>query len=115
MERLNNIHTDVLPGLPFPELPVITIADVSGSSGFLDHLSGRFDGDATLVNHLYPSDALNLTSGMKNLIGGFIERDIDAPKRRPATSLAPYDLGLLQAWYNATEGALFVSSTAVVG
>ncbi|KAJ7849338.1 origin recognition complex subunit 3 N-terminus-domain-containing protein [Mycena leptocephala] len=82
MERLNNIHTDVLPGLPFPELPVITVADVSGSSGFLDHLSGRFDGDALC-------DALNLTSGMKNLIG--------------ATSLAPYDLGLLQAWYNATK------------
>ncbi|KAF7359177.1 Origin recognition complex subunit 3-like [Mycena sanguinolenta] len=101
-DRMNNIHTDVLPGLPFPELPAITISDLAGGSVFLDHLSGRFDEDATFVNHLYPSDCLNLTSAMKNLIGGFIDRDPDAPKRKP-TSLAPYDLNLLQAWYDVTK------------
>ncbi|KAF8191525.1 origin recognition complex subunit 3 N-terminus-domain-containing protein [Mycena galopus ATCC 62051] len=101
-DRLDNSHADILPGLPFPELPVITIADLPGGSVFLDHLSDRLDEDGTMVNHLYPSDCLNLASAMKNLIGGFIERDADAPKRKP-TSLAPYDLNLLQAWYHAAE------------
>ncbi|KAJ7139393.1 origin recognition complex subunit 3 N-terminus-domain-containing protein [Mycena epipterygia] len=110
MNRLNDIHSDVLPGLPFPELPVITIADLSGGSRFLDHLSSRLEPEddddeapITLVNHLYPSDCLNITSAMRKLIGGFVERDTTAPRRRPAVSLAPYDLGLLQAWYDAVE------------
>ncbi|KAJ6459796.1 origin recognition complex subunit 3 N-terminus-domain-containing protein [Mycena vitilis] len=102
-DRLENIHTDVLPGIAFPELPVVTIADLSGGSFFLDHLNDRFDEEATLVNHLYPSDSLNITVAMRNLIGGFIDRDTDAPKRKPAASLAPFDIGLLQAWYDATE------------
>ncbi|KAJ6546886.1 origin recognition complex subunit 3 N-terminus-domain-containing protein [Mycena capillaripes] len=103
VDRLDTIHTDVLPGLPFPELPVITIADLSGGSVFLDHLNGRFDEETTFVNHLYPSDAVNITSAMKTLISGFIERDADGPKRKPGVSLAPFDLGLLQAWYDAIE------------
>ncbi|KAJ7348983.1 origin recognition complex subunit 3 N-terminus-domain-containing protein [Mycena albidolilacea] len=103
VDRLENIYADVLPGLPFPELPVITIADLPGGSIFLEHLTDRLDEDVTIVNHLYPSDCLNLTSAMKNLIGSFLERDSDAPKRKPAASLAPYDLNLLQAWYDAAE------------
>ncbi|KAJ7174343.1 origin recognition complex subunit 3 N-terminus-domain-containing protein [Mycena filopes] len=105
MHRLTNIDTDVLPGLPFPEVPVITISDLSGGSRFLDHLTSRLepedddDGDVlTVVNHLYANDCTNITSAMKSLIGGFI----DPPKRKP-TSLALYDLALLQAWYDATE------------
>ncbi|KAJ6500670.1 origin recognition complex subunit 3 N-terminus-domain-containing protein [Mycena sanguinolenta] len=101
-DRMTNIHADVLPGLPFPELPVITISDLAGGSVFLDHLSGRLGEDATFINHLYPNDCLNLTTAMKNLIGSFIDRDPDPPKRKP-TSLAPYDLNLLQAWYDAVE------------
>jgi origin recognition complex subunit 3 len=108
VDRLENIHADVLPGLPFPELPVITIADLPGGSIFLEHLTDRLDEDATIVNHLYPSDCPNLTSAMKNLIGSFLERDSDAPKRKPAASLAPYDLNLLQAWYDAAEGIVFL-------
>ncbi|KAJ6576468.1 origin recognition complex subunit 3 N-terminus-domain-containing protein [Mycena vulgaris] len=112
LTRLRTAHDDVFPGLPFPELPLITITDISGGSLFLDQLSSRLeledddDDDAevpTLVHHLYPSDCLNLTSAMRNLIGGFIDRDKDAPRRRPAASLAPYDLELLQAWYDAVD------------
>jgi origin recognition complex subunit 3 len=110
VDRLENIHADVLPGLPFPELPVITIADLPGGSIFLEHLTDRLDENATIVNHLYPSDCPNLTSAMKNLIGSFLERDSDAPKRKPAASLAPYDLNLLQAWYDAAEGTVFFVS-----
>ncbi|KAJ6614874.1 origin recognition complex subunit 3 N-terminus-domain-containing protein [Mycena sp. CBHHK59/15] len=111
--RLENIHSDVIPGLPFPELPVITVTDLSGGSLFLDDLSARLDSQSggghddgqapTFVNHLYPGDCLNITSAMRNLTGGFIDRDTAAPKRKPAASLAPYDLGLLQAWYDAAE------------
>ncbi|KAF7353752.1 Origin recognition complex subunit 3-like [Mycena venus] len=74
-DRLDSIHGDILPGLPFPELPVITIADLSGGSVFLDHLSGRLDEDTTFTQ----------------------------PKRKPVASLAPYDLNLLQAWYDAAK------------
>ncbi|KAJ7499463.1 hypothetical protein FB451DRAFT_1205523 [Mycena latifolia] len=110
MTRLGSIHSDVLPGLPFPELPIVTITDLSSGSLFLDHLSTRLEPEpgeddkaSTLVHHLYPTDCPNITSAMKNLIAGFVDRDKDAPKRRPAASLAPYDLGLLKAWYDAVE------------
>ncbi|KAJ7451069.1 origin recognition complex subunit 3 N-terminus-domain-containing protein [Mycena latifolia] len=110
MARLGSIHSDVLPGLPFPEVPVVTITDLSSGSLFLDHLSTRLQSEPgeddeapTLVHHLYPTDCPNITSAMKNLIAGFVDRDKDAPRRRPAASLAPYDLGLLQAWYDAVD------------
>ncbi|KAJ7126547.1 origin recognition complex subunit 3 N-terminus-domain-containing protein [Mycena crocata] len=107
---LSTIHSNVLPGLPFPELPVITVTDLSGGAIFLDHLSKLLEPVAedddevpTVVNHLYATDCINLTLTMKNLIGGFVERDTDAPRRRPAASLAPYDLGVLQAWFDAAD------------
>ncbi|KAK7035839.1 origin recognition complex subunit 3-like protein [Favolaschia claudopus] len=103
--HLSTAHTDILPGLPFPELPVITITDVSGSSVFLDHLTTRIDAEAgTMVTHLYPHDCVNLALGMKTLISGFVDRRDDAPKRKPATSLAPYDINVLQAWYDTFAG-----------
>ena len=102
LDCLRNIHADVMPGLPFPELPVITVTgtsriienpspiqvqtsvDLSGGSLFLDHLGKRLDlevsedGEAalTMVNHLYPNNCLNLTTAMKNLISGFIGQDL---------------------------------------
>ncbi|KAJ7721741.1 hypothetical protein DFH07DRAFT_972181 [Mycena maculata] len=115
LHRLEHIHTDVrVPGLPFTELPAITIADLSGRSLFLDQLSARLGSPnkehgireeipRTLVTHLCPSDCPNLTSAMRNIIAGFVDRDKNTPKRRSATSLAPYDLGLLQAWYDAAS------------
>ncbi|KAK7024009.1 origin recognition complex subunit 3-like protein [Favolaschia claudopus] len=103
--HLSTAHTDILPGLPFPELPVITITDVSGSSVFLDHLTTRIDAEAgTMVTHLYPHDCVNLALGMKALISGFVDRIDDAPKRKPATSLAAYDINVLQAWFDTFAG-----------
>ncbi|KAJ7102598.1 origin recognition complex subunit 3 N-terminus-domain-containing protein [Mycena belliarum] len=111
MDRLDNVHSDVLPGLPFPELPVLTITDLSSGSLFLEYLGAQLelesDGEddvaPMIVHHLYPNDCLNITSAMKNLISGFVDRDKVAPRRRPAASVAPYDLGLLQAWYDAID------------
>ncbi|CAK5279781.1 unnamed protein product [Mycena citricolor] len=118
VDCLNGVHEDVLPGLPVKEIPVVTIADSHGGSVLLDQLSERLD--LTLVNHLYPNDCLTVMSGMKSLIAGFVDRDegtpiflhnwyffttvsADAPRRRSASSLAPYDIELLQAWYDAQE------------
>ncbi|KAJ7031086.1 hypothetical protein C8F04DRAFT_960819 [Mycena alexandri] len=107
VHRVDNIHADVLPGLPFPEVPVITISDLSGGSLFLDHLTTELEPDdddaSTLVNHLYPNDCTNITATMKSLIGGFVSVP---PKRKP-TSVAPYDLALLQAWYDSVGGKFF--------
>ncbi|KAJ7633699.1 origin recognition complex subunit 3 N-terminus-domain-containing protein [Mycena rosella] len=115
LTRLRTIHADVLPGLPFPELPVITITDISSGALFLNQSTIAFEPDPgadeineddealTLVRHLYPSDCPNITAAMRNLIGGFVDQDKGAPRRRPAASLAPYDLGLLQAWYDAID------------
>ncbi|KAJ7630336.1 hypothetical protein FB45DRAFT_1150437 [Roridomyces roridus] len=100
LDRLDNIH-DAVPGLPFSELPVVAVADFSGGSIFLDRLCATLEATPTkIISHLYPSDCTNLTSAMKTLIGGFVDRD-NASRRRAATWLAPHDLGVLQAWYNA--------------
>ncbi|KAJ7752121.1 hypothetical protein B0H16DRAFT_1723888 [Mycena metata] len=78
-------------------VPVITISDPSGGSRFLDRLTTELepeDDDASaLVDHLYPNDCVNITVAMKSLIGGFVR----VPPKRKSTSVAPYDLTLLQA------------------
>jgi origin recognition complex subunit 3 len=103
---VHKAYDDVLPGLPYAELPVVAIAGTSfsaesghkvswqgiGSStsqGFIANVASRLE--ATLVEetededpppnsyitHLYPSDCSNIMSAMKTLVTGFVDRPPD--------------------------------------
>ncbi|KZT04882.1 uncharacterized protein LAESUDRAFT_813778 [Laetiporus sulphureus 93-53] len=124
VKRVYNAYSDILPGLPFVELPVIAISAESGSFSLYTEILRRLEHDdpgapretasdefglSTYVNetvqvHLYPADCPNLMTAMKAIVTGFVDQH-DGPersmKRRPATSLATYDINLLGAWYDA--------------
>ncbi|KAF7324850.1 Origin recognition complex subunit 3-like [Mycena kentingensis (nom. inval.)] len=98
VDTLETIDFSLLQGLPSPELPVITISDLSGGSVFLDILTTRVDSRDFLVTHLYPTEASSIATALKNIINGFVEGSGDLPKRK-AGALAAFDLSLLQAWF----------------
>jgi origin recognition complex subunit 3 len=73
----------------------------------------------TFVTHLFPADRPNIMACMKSLVGGFVDRSPDGlqPKRKPSTSLAPYDIELLEAWYDAVRrahGVYYVCLSSII-
>ncbi|RDB19721.1 Origin recognition complex subunit 3 [Hypsizygus marmoreus] len=124
VHQVHASYDDVLPGLPYPELPVITITNPSSSSTFLNEVAAQIDSpdldsdalfDApAFTTHLYPTDSLNISSTMKTMIAGFVDRShiLEKVKGRPATSLAPYDIEMLVAWYTAVREAYELKEAA---
>ncbi|KAI0088263.1 origin recognition complex subunit 3 N-terminus-domain-containing protein [Irpex rosettiformis] len=66
----------------------------------------------SLVAHIRPGDCSNISNAMRAIILGFVDRHGEeedglvvqlpvATKRRPATSLAMFDIVLLKTWYRA--------------
>ncbi|KDR77233.1 hypothetical protein GALMADRAFT_66332 [Galerina marginata CBS 339.88] len=111
--EVKSSYATALLGLPYPELPVISIINPALGSPFLDDVTtqlenGQFSSDGhqldkCIVTHLYPGDFPNVSTGMKSVISGFLEKDemFERVKRKPATSLANYDIKFLVAWYRA--------------
>ncbi|KAG2007073.1 hypothetical protein CC2G_014798 [Coprinopsis cinerea AmutBmut pab1-1] len=89
---------DVLPGLPRDELPVITVTNPVFRGTFLYDIAERLDNP---VVHLHPSDCLNVVTGMRGIVSGFVEGnpEIVRAMHKTTTSLANYDIQLLAAWY----------------
>ncbi|KIM92135.1 hypothetical protein PILCRDRAFT_810149 [Piloderma croceum F 1598] len=124
IRHVHNAYKDILPGLPYCEMPVIS---VTAGPSLLHEITTRLDPDNdgsedssmeasppssshpdTFVTHLFPADRPNIMACMKSLVGGFVDRSPDGleqPKRKPSTSLAPYDIELLEAWYDAVRRA----------
>ncbi|KAG7442905.1 uncharacterized protein BT62DRAFT_988551 [Guyanagaster necrorhizus] len=112
-EEIKNAYTETFPGLPYPELPTITISNPAGGTSFLNELTNQLDRSndeadpSSFVTHLHPAECSNIMAGMKMLITGFIDRPPDKAKtqfkRKPATSLANYDINLLNAWFAAVR------------
>ncbi|KAI5994190.1 origin recognition complex subunit 3 N-terminus-domain-containing protein [Pisolithus albus] len=114
-ELVNKSYIDILPGLPYTELPVISVSTNGASSSLPDEitsqLEGRDDdalfGDANgghLVTHILPSDCPNVPSTMKTLVTGFItkyEQELGSGKRKAGNAVSTMDLSLLQAWFDA--------------
>ncbi|KAI6022101.1 origin recognition complex subunit 3 N-terminus-domain-containing protein [Pisolithus marmoratus] len=114
-ELVNKSYIDILPGLPYVELPVISVSTNGVSFSFLDEITSQLEGhddDALfgdvngghLVTHIFPSDCPNISSAMKTLVTGFITkytRELGSAKRKPGNSLSTMDLNLLQAWFDA--------------
>ncbi|OAX35042.1 hypothetical protein K503DRAFT_697611, partial [Rhizopogon vinicolor AM-OR11-026] len=113
VEHVENSYTDELPGLPYTELPVVSVTSSSTSSSLFDEISSRLQGctgelfgDANdhFVTHVFPSDCPNIMGAMKAVVSGFVSRSPDGEqdvKRKPSTSLAAYDIALLETWYRA--------------
>ncbi|KAG2159548.1 origin recognition complex subunit 3 N-terminus-domain-containing protein [Suillus bovinus] len=113
VEQVKKSYTDELPGLPYPELPVISVTSSSTSSSLFDEISFRLeestdelfdDFNDHFVIHVFPSDCATITGTMKTIVSGFVSRSPTGGqdiKRKPSTSLAAYDIALLEAWYRA--------------
>ncbi|KAF9238125.1 hypothetical protein BU15DRAFT_62764 [Melanogaster broomeanus] len=101
VDLVNGAYTNTLPGLPYTELPVISVTgkgeqrriityllklSASGTStSIFDEISSRLETEgqdglfndthgAHIVTHIFPSDCPNTTSAMKTLITGFINK-----------------------------------------
>ncbi|KAG1803874.1 origin recognition complex subunit 3 N-terminus-domain-containing protein [Suillus plorans] len=113
VEQVKKSYTDELPGLPYPELPVISVTSSSTSSSLFDEISFRLEESTDelfddlndhFVTHVFPSDCATITGTMKTIVTGFVSRSPTGGqdiKRKPSTSLAAYDIALLEAWYRA--------------
>ncbi|TFK75724.1 hypothetical protein BDN72DRAFT_454306 [Pluteus cervinus] len=111
VQEINTSYSNALPGLPRVEVPFLCVVNPTFGSSVLDVLeeelgdtNEQLEGVAPRchIAHLHPFDALNLMSGMKALVSGFVDSDSEKVKRRAATSLAPYDISYLKAWYKAS-------------
>ncbi|KAG1819051.1 origin recognition complex subunit 3 N-terminus-domain-containing protein [Suillus subaureus] len=111
VEQVKKSYTDELPGLPYPELPVVSVTSSSTSSSLFDEISFRLEENTDelfedindhFVTHVFPSDCVTITGTMKTIVSGFVSRSPTGGqdiKRKPSTSLAAYDIALLEAWY----------------
>ncbi|PPQ91406.1 hypothetical protein CVT25_014294 [Psilocybe cyanescens] len=117
VNELKTSYTNSLPGLPYSELPVVSIINPSLGSSFLTSIMTLLESEEPippsdeqakcLVIHLYPGDFPNIMTGMKSIITAFLEKaDLERGKHRPATSLANYDIKLLVAWYKTWMNTL---------
>ncbi|KAG2123111.1 origin recognition complex subunit 3 N-terminus-domain-containing protein [Suillus cothurnatus] len=119
VEQVKKSYTDELPGLPYPELPVVSVTSSSTSSSLFDEISFRLeestdelfdDINEHFVTHVFPSDCTTITGTMKTIVTGFVSRSPTGGqdiKRKPSTSLAVYDIALLEAWYRAVCDARY--------
>ncbi|KAF8964769.1 origin recognition complex subunit 3 N-terminus-domain-containing protein [Flammula alnicola] len=113
VQEVRASYLNILPGLPYPELPVVSIINPGLGSALLEHVTSQLeDEDTTLdpaegvkcsVCHLYPGDIPNISTGMRSVVSGFVDKAemLERVKRKPATSLANYDIKYLVAWYRA--------------
>ncbi|KAG0706584.1 origin recognition complex subunit 3 N-terminus-domain-containing protein [Suillus ampliporus] len=113
IEQVKKSYTDELPGLPYPELPVVSVTSSGTSSSLFDEISSRLeestdelfeDSNDHFVTHVFPSNCPNIAGAMKTVVSGFVSRSPTGGqdvKRKPSTSLAAYDIALLEAWYRA--------------
>lgn len=76
-----------LPGLPFPELPVVAVSAPGSNSSVVSDVVASLErhgrttasggGDAhsaCIISQLYPADCPNLMTAMKSLVTSFVDR-----------------------------------------
>ncbi|KAF8902561.1 origin recognition complex subunit 3 N-terminus-domain-containing protein [Gymnopilus junonius] len=112
VDEVRSSYTNVLPGLPYEELPVVSVINPGLGSTFLEDISTQLENGQLselsqnvecIVTHLYPGDLPNVSSGMRAIVSSFVEREDtqDRVNRKPSSSLANYDIKFLRAWYRA--------------
>ncbi|KAI0820290.1 hypothetical protein BC628DRAFT_1413209 [Trametes gibbosa] len=110
INKVINAYNDILPGLPYQELPVIALH--GADSSFVDNLSYELKHETStrmnepedlspmqvLQTHLHPAECSSVANMMKCIITGFVQ---SGTKRRPTTALANFDISLLRAWHSS--------------
>ncbi|PPR03388.1 hypothetical protein CVT24_012513 [Panaeolus cyanescens] len=108
VQEVRSSYSGVLPGLPYAELPVISLTNTAFGAMFLEDVTQRLNTleeegrhCQSFMLHLHPSDFPNITTGMRSIIAGFIkELDKEGVARgKPAASMANYDIKVLVACY----------------
>ncbi|KAI8995456.1 hypothetical protein BD414DRAFT_410622 [Trametes punicea] len=119
VHKVANAYTEVLPGLPYPELPVIAVHGANPSlvgdiASRLECVSSVVEGTSdaglavqvckALQVHLYPAECASVANVMKGIVTGFVDRS--SASRRTTASLAGFDINLLCAWYTTQSSHL---------
>ncbi|CAA7266184.1 unnamed protein product [Cyclocybe aegerita] len=112
VQEVRSSYTNILPGLPHPELPVISVINPGLGTSFMENITTELEANNSEVDlptsvgssviHLYPPDLPNLSTGMRAIISGFIEKDErENVKRNSGASMASYNILYLAAWYKS--------------
>ena len=85
VKEIKSSYLNILPGLPYPELPVVSIGSLC-----LDHVTTQLEDldqipESTrtiksFVTHFYPTDFSSVQAGMRSIIAGFVERNDLVPQ-----------------------------------
>ncbi|KZT28224.1 hypothetical protein NEOLEDRAFT_1175977 [Neolentinus lepideus HHB14362 ss-1] len=92
--------SQAVANLPYPEIPTFCL---HGPPAYFEDVTREIVDTPNVAGcHLHPSDCSNITAAMKSLVSNFVNSsDTQAnSKKRPAASLASYDINTLRAWYN---------------
>ncbi|KAK1229901.1 Origin recognition complex subunit 3 [Marasmius sp. AFHP31] len=106
VESVINADQNEISGLPYPELPAITITSPSPSPAFTQHVTelikeeGKRKKFNCYITHLFPAECVNMTAMMKALITGFTTQATSRSQgyKGNARALASYDIKVLEAW-----------------
>ncbi|KIY49747.1 hypothetical protein FISHEDRAFT_40796, partial [Fistulina hepatica ATCC 64428] len=106
---IDHIYDSPLPGLPYPEVPVVAVHNCSVAPWFLGQVASQLSDiheDRHSILHFSSADFPNLTSAMRALVTGFIvdKERVVPPRRHGASSLVNYDINMLVSWHKAQLG-----------
>ncbi|PIL29205.1 hypothetical protein GSI_09254 [Ganoderma sinense ZZ0214-1] len=99
--QVQNAYNEDLPGLPYPELPVVALSGATTAllseviSALSEDENAEEGADERLQVHLYPAECSSAMNMMKAIVTGYVDRK-ESGKRKP-TSLASFDINLLRA------------------
>ncbi|KAL0570648.1 Origin recognition complex subunit 3 [Marasmius crinis-equi] len=107
VESVQKAHESEFPGLPYPEIPAITITSPSPFPAFIQQVVERLGVQEkrkkpdSYIAHLSPAECVNMTATMKAFISGFITQTSSKSQgfKSSGRTLAPYDVRVLDAWY----------------
>ncbi|KAL1698990.1 origin recognition complex subunit 3 N-terminus-domain-containing protein [Schizophyllum commune] len=113
VEEIAHADDNVLPGLPYPEIPVVCLTNCTGTSFFISQLSTRVEKSGAAIINLSPEACSSITLCMKALVSGFTDHpklyDRVPKLKRRGNSLAAYDLSLLAAWHREVPDVQLVA------
>ncbi|KAK7049822.1 Origin recognition complex subunit 3 [Paramarasmius palmivorus] len=106
VEHISTANQEELPGLPYSEVPVITLTSPSMSPVFAQQVLAQLEAQEQrniYTAHLHPQECTNLTSTLKSLIATFTANSISGVGgyKTSGQTLAAYDIRVLDAWYQA--------------
>ncbi|KZS97008.1 hypothetical protein SISNIDRAFT_493788 [Sistotremastrum niveocremeum HHB9708] len=114
---VEDAYKNINPLIPFKELPTVQLSGLDSSllNNCLEEVVNRVD---ALIVCLSISECSSLTTLMKTIIHGITSNpkapQKDNPKRKAHATLAPYDPGILKAWWTAIKNDLGSPNLVVV-